>query len=283
MTTNSSPCSVASSNVKDKIGAILICQNVPGTASAKFGRTGEKYLATQKLSHDLAALIRIGVKYKATGKVDGTCALITNGAIRKRRDIKPPEGKKKQVIPEGWIQTGIERTPGHLIGFMPLDKGDKWHLDCHVKTPTGYDMKMINVLDLNDARTGLVYKQVAVESLDSHTIEVMGPKFQSNPHHLKMHCIMRHGLIELSEFPDLGEFLTGEGQADAIGSELSDSKCTGDALSAFKHWFTHSPQGPYLEGVVLHFENGQMFKIHRHHLDLEWSADATLPLDQIPL
>jgi hypothetical protein len=39
----------------------------------------------------------------------------------------------------------------------------------------------------------------------------------------------------------------------------------------------------YLEGVVLHLENGTMFKIHRHHLDLEWSVDKIPPLDEIVL
>lgn len=284
---SSSSSSVRSSDVKDKVSAILICRTVPGTESAKSGRSGEKYLASSELNHDLAALLRSGIKYKATGKVDGTCTLVQGGALLKRRDIKQlhkGETKKKQVIPADWIQTGAEGgASGHLIGFMPLDKGDKWHLDCHSKHDGkrddkghegAYDMDTVNALDLNDTKTGLVYKQIPIHDLNGHSVEVMGPKFQSNPHHLKMHCVMRHGLLELSNFPDLSVYASES-------KEAVETKQ--DALSAIKHWFAHSAQGPYLEGVVLHLENGEMFKIHRHHLDLEWSADTTLPLDQIQL
>lgn len=280
--------SVPSSDVKDKVSAILVCRNVPGTASAKFGRSGEKYLASGQLNPDLASLLRSGIKYKATGKTDGTCTLVQGGVLLKRRDIKQGDGKKKQVIPADWIQTGAEGgASGHLIGFMPLDKGDKWHIDCHAQTSTGYNMQMVNALELNGTNTGLCYKQIPVATLDGHSVEVMGPKFQSNPHHLKMHCVMRHGLIELRDFPDLTVYATTANPAESSEKTDTESKesCADvpDALSAIKHWFAHSAQGPYLEGVVLHLENGQMFKIHRHHLDLEWGPDVALPLDQIPL
>ena len=259
--------------VKDKISPMLVCQNVPGTASEKSGRSGEKYLATPELNNDLVFLLNMGFRYKATGKVDGTCTLVQNGALYKRRDIKQGHGKKKQVIPLDWFQTGTDGgTGGHLIGFMPLDKGDKWHIDCHVQTQDGYDMNLVNILDLNDTMTGLCYKQVPIQSLDGHSVEVMGPRFQANPHQLKMHCVIRHGLIELRGFPDLSLFATETDEMKEYDT---------DPLRSIKEWFTHSPQGPYLEGVVLHFENGHMFKIHRHHLDLEWSK--ALPLEQIRL
>lgn len=299
------PTPISSSAVKDKVSAMLICRHIPNSDTTKSGRSGEKYLASQELNHDLSSMLLAGIKYKATGKVDGTCTLVQGGVMLKRRDIKQqkgPDDKKKQVIPANWIQTGADvedvapgvnipgNVPRHLIGFMPLDKGDKWHIDCHVKTATGYCMDMINLLDLNDDKTGLEYKQVPVTSLDNHSVEVMGPKFQTNPHHLSMHCVMRHGLIELRDFPDLTEYANSESEAKNVEEDETTYTGTGtrsgtqpDPRSAIKNWFIHSPQGKFLEGVVLHLENGQMFKIHRHHLDLEWTADGTPPLDQIPL
>jgi len=71
--------SVSSSNVTDKIYAILKCQMIAGTVSEKSGRTGEKYLAISELNADIISLLLSGMKYKATAKIDGTCTLIKNG------------------------------------------------------------------------------------------------------------------------------------------------------------------------------------------------------------
>jgi hypothetical protein len=153
----------------------------------------------------------------------------------------------------------------HLIGYMPLDRGDKWHIDCHAKTATGYDPAIIRVLDLKPDSSGLEYREMPIAMLESHSVEVMGPMFQSNPHKLKSHCVVRHGIIELKDFPNLMDFLD-----DSSG-----------LLDLMKRWFSESEIAKYLEGVVLHLENGAMFKIHRHHLDIPWK-DA-LPLEDIKL
>jgi hypothetical protein len=76
---------------------------------------------------------------------------------------------------------------------------------------------------------------------------------------------VRHGIIELKDFPNLIDF-------------LDDSS---DLLDLIKRWFSETETAKYLEGVVLHLENGAMFKIHRHHLDIPWK-DA-LPLENINL
>jgi len=275
-----SESSVQSSEVLDKISAILVCQMVPGTKTEKFGRSGEKHLAIPELNPELLVFLHHGIKYKATGKVDGTCTLVRNGSLWKRRDIKDV----KQQIPTTWVCTGSEK-PGHQIGFMPIEPGDLWYTDCHPHTivfteipdkrdPTGiktrqietkkYDMTMVRVLDVDPTTHQLSYQYVPITSLEGHTVEVMGPKFQTNPHKLKEHCLMRHGMLVLDDFPDLLNPKT-------------------DILTDIKHWFDTNPKGPYLEGVVIHLENGKMFKIHRHHLDLEWNVDKIPPLDQIPL
>jgi hypothetical protein len=249
--------------VKDKISAILVCKHIQGTSTAKTGRSGEKYLATNELNPEIVQLLKQGVRYKATGKVDGTCTLIKDNTICKRRDIK--SGRE---IPATWFQTGFEESKDqtHMIGFMSLEKGDKWQIDCHVKTDKGYNMEMVNILDLNEDKTGLVYKQVKISELNDKSVEMMGPKFQGNPHKLKLHCLILHGLIHVSNFPDLNEYIKMEQKPNIV--------------EAFKSWFLESKQGQYLEGIVLHFDNGKMFKIHRHHLDLEWSMDKIPPLDE---
>ena len=261
----------------DKISAILVCEFVQGTKTEKIGRSGTKHLATSEMNPDLLKFMQNGVKYKVTGKVDGTCTLVKNGALWKRRDIKDD----KQQIPETWECTGSEK-PGHQIGFMPLEPGDTWYLDCHPyimiesevpdkKDPSRirklqtkkYDMTMIRMLDI-DTSGHLCYIYVPISSLNGHTVEVMGPKFQTNPHKLKEHCAMCHGLIVVKDFPDL-------------------STPRESLLHEIKHWFDTNPQGSYLEGVVVHLENGKMFKLHKHHLDMKWNIDEIPSLEDIPL
>lgn len=254
---------VKSNTVKDKVPAIFVCQHV-GEPTKKYGRSGMKYLATNKYNPDLIDLLQSGVRYKVTGKVDGTCSLIMNGKLNARRDIKP--GKK---IPPTWFQTGIppdNDKPQHFIGFLPITaKEYKWHLDCFTKDDKEeYNMNKIKVLTLNTEGTGLTYDTVDIGTLEGKSVEVMGPKFQSNPHKLKDHVVMIHGLIELPTFPGLDP----------------DT----DILDSIKEWFKTDKRGRILEGVVVHFETGEMFKIHRHHLDMEWKPEKIdISLEQIDL
>src|SRR5437868_15087858 len=77
-------CEIKNNVVRDKISAILVCQFVPDTTTAKTGRSGEKYLATNELNPELLKYLKEGVKYVATGKIDGTCTYIANNTIYKR-------------------------------------------------------------------------------------------------------------------------------------------------------------------------------------------------------
>lgn len=258
--------------VEDKISSILLCEHVKDTITTKPDRAGAKYLATNKIYPELLDKLKNGIKYRPTGKIDGTCCNIKDGRIWKRRDLKSEREK-----PHDWIMTGKQpdNTTGHLIGIMPLDKGDVWHLDCYVKKSENtktktYIMEKIMILDLNKEGNGLEYKEIDTESLNGCSVEIMGPKFQKNPHKLKMHCVMKHGIITLNDFPDLTHYIDN----------------SSDILNDIKNWFTNSQQGPYLEGVVLHLDDGSMFKLHRHHLDMKWNngtIDDILPLDQISI
>lgn len=243
---------VKSCNVIDKVLPILICKPIKDTTTTKPGRDGEKYLATNEMHPHLKEKLN-GAKFKVTLKVDGTNCFISEGIIWKRRDLKSDRN-----VPLTWVRTGNDKD-GHLIGIMPLEKGDTWHHDCYVKDS---NMNKIMILDLNETHTGLEYKEVDTASLNGQSIEIMGPKFQKNLHGLKMHCAMRHGLISISDFPDLNEV---------------------NILQSMKDWFSNSPLGAYSEGVVLHLDDGTLFKLHRHHLDMVWDASKVPPLDQIKL
>lgn len=262
---------VLSCDVLDKVQPIFLCRRIAGTKTEKAGRDGEKYLATSELHPALKEEFKKGGKYKATAKVDGTCTLVKNNALWKRRDVKAGRD-----VPATWVQTGgLDNTDktengGHLIGFMSLEKGDKWYLDCHVKTETGYDMTKVHILAPSTEENRLVYREIDISELEGHTVEVLGPKFQNNPQKLTMHCVIRHGDIVLKDFPTLEKY---------VSDEIFDS----DPLTDIKKWFAESPQAPFIEGVVIHFESGKLFKIHRHHLDMDWVANNNPPLHDMLL
>ena len=248
---------INTSRVNDKIGTILICKFIENTKTSKTGRNNEKYLATNEINPELLQFLNNKIKYKATGKIDGTSAIIRKNdesqkiEIYKRRDIK-----QNREIPKNWIQTGSNKSD-HLIGYMPLEEGDKWFHDCY---GTNNNVKIIT---LNEEKNGLCYKEVDISTLDGQSVEIIGPKFQNNPHQLKMNCLMPHGLIYLNDFPEIKE--------------------NQDNLEIIKEWFRNSSISTYLEGVVLHLENGNMYKLHRHHLNMEWIKENIKPIELIQL
>lgn len=241
---------IKSGIVTDKISPILVCKRIENTTTKKHDRNGPEYVATNEINPDLLSLLETGQKYKATGKVDGTGCLVLNGKILKKRDLKTETARANP--PPGWIQTGQDVVSGHLIGFMPLETGDTWHFDCYVKNVDGsINTDRIMMMSLNDSCDGVKYEEIDTNTLNNCSIEVLGPKWNCNPHGLKIHCVMRHGEILLNNFPDL-------------------TKDTTNLLQNIKEWFLTNEQGSFLEGVVLHFDNGSMFKLHRHHLSMKW-------------
>ncbi len=83
-------------------------------------------------------------------------------------------------------------------------------------------------------------------------------------------------LIVLRSFPDLSQYLEITTEKNDITLQTKPG-----LLDAIKKWFAEDPMGQFLEGVVIHIENGHMFKLHRNHLDMPLSPKTVRPLDQI--
>lgn len=97
----------------------------------------------------------------ATRKYDGTCCLIMNGKLYKRREYK--QGKSS---PDDFIQADYDSVTGKSVGWLPVydgDAGDKWHLDAF--------------------RAGMA----------DGTYELVGPKVQGNPEKYQFHTLIKHG------------------------------------------------------------------------------------------
>jgi Family of unknown function (DUF5565) len=271
-----------SCQVYDKVPPIFVCEHLEGTETEKFGRNGQKYLATPHLNAELISYLTAGIAFKATAKVDGTSTIVRDGLFLKRRDRKQKWNKKKKqmvlkAMPDDWIRTGIQ-TDKHGVGYMPLERGDTWFFDVFDRDPDhpesasedghplidGSPSTRVRVVEI--VGTELVYRFVELSDLDGKSFELLGPKIQCNSHGLQYHALMEHGALDCANYPDVS----------ANGGP--------DLLEEIRDWHRTDPLGSAVEGIVLHFENGKMFKLHRHHLDMEWghqSNDPVTPLFEI--
>jgi hypothetical protein len=105
----------------------------------------------------------------ATRKYDGTCAMVRDGTLYKRHDVK--QGK---TPPPGW-EAAQEADPvsGHHPGWLPVGEGpeDRWFREA-------FDLV-----------------------LPDGTYELCGPKVQGNPERCDRHVLVPHGRTALPDAP----------------------------------------------------------------------------------
>jgi hypothetical protein len=98
----------------------------------------------------------------ATRKVDGTCCLIRDGKLYKRRELR-----KGDALPADFEMADFDEETGKTVGWVPVGDGpeDRYHREAW-------------------AAAGIL--------LDG-TYELLGPKVQGNPEHAKSHLLVCHG------------------------------------------------------------------------------------------
>lgn len=106
----------------------------------------------------------------ATRKLDGTCCMIRNGALFKRRELRAGE-----VEPSNFEVADHDEETGKTIGWVPVGNGpeDRWHTHAFGEEPTWQD----------------------------GTYELVGPKVQGNPEGWLGHQLVRHGSIIEDDVP----------------------------------------------------------------------------------
>lgn len=105
-----------------------------------------------------------------TRKYDGTCCLVKNGELWKRREVK--KGKPE---PEGFVLADHDEVTGKKVGWMLVteDKGDRWHVEA-----------------FGDG------------SYPDGTYELCGAKVQGNPEEYEQHTLVAHAsAIEYADVP----------------------------------------------------------------------------------
>lgn len=97
----------------------------------------------------------------ATMKLDGTCCLVRDGALYKRRELR-----KGETAPPGFELADQDEETGKSVGWLPVGGGpeDRWH---------------------REAFSGIA-------AWSDGTYELIGPKVQGNPEGATLHSLIAH-------------------------------------------------------------------------------------------
>ncbi len=120
----------------------------------------------------------------ATRKLDGTCCLIRDGKLYKRREIR-----KGETWPADFEVADIDAETGKSVGWVPVGDGpeDSYHREA--------------------------FREQEIIRRDG-TYELVGPKIQGNPENWAGHQLVLHGSILEDDVPrsfnELRDWLAGQ-------------------------------------------------------------------------
>nr|XP_061813324.1 RNA ligase 1-like [Nerophis lumbriciformis] len=226
----------------------------------------------------------------ATEKLDGTCCYVTHykgkphlWARLDRKANKQAEKRFKKYqythrsskgfkwiveddfkpVPDTWIPAHqvkhhnghpVPDEHGHIPGWVPVEDGNKQY--CWHSSVVDYSAGTALILrpTANNDYDTLEIAAVPLNDLQEQTLELIGTNINGNPYGLgskkqPVHLLVSHGSIHIRNLP------------------LVD-------FQQLYSWFCNSDEG-LVEGIVWHCGNGSLFKVHRHHLGLEWPAEGT--------
>lgn len=108
-----------------------------------------------------------------TRKIDGSCCMVRDGALFKRRELKKGERE-----PVGFEMVDFDEETGKTIGWIPVteDPSDRWH------------------------------REAFSPELADGTYELVGPKVQGNPEGYERHTLVRHDALIMTDQPPSREF-----------------------------------------------------------------------------
>lgn len=100
----------------------------------------------------------------ATRKLDGTCCMIRDGKLFKRREVKDGD-----PVPPVFETVEIDTVTGKGVGWVPVGDGpeDRWH------------------------------REAFQDWQDNGTYELIGPKVQGNPEGMPDHRLISHDAVDL--------------------------------------------------------------------------------------
>ncbi|XP_048745798.2 uncharacterized protein C12orf29 homolog isoform X2 [Ostrea edulis] len=173
--------------------------------------------------------------------------------------------KDFKEVPDQWIPaSGVQVVNGqvqpdnsrHIPGWVPLDKKSRqycWHVSA-VDLDRGLGLFLVQS---KNSPQCLQIEVLPLHHAVGHTAELIGTHVNGNAYNIgskrnPLHFLVIHGSIALTEPPDI-------------------------SLAAIRSWFSSTQVG-LVEGIVWHCQNGNLFKIHRHHLNLTWPLKDETPI-----
>lgn len=278
-------------NVQRKISCVFEVSVIPNVPSEKRSDQSYKVVATDRLREKASAALNCGPEAnsccRATEKLDGTCVFISEFCgkpwLWARHDRKPNKAADKRFrkfqnehpqsrleekdgvvfqwkvendfkdVPTEWIPAiGIGTKDGvllpdangHIPGWVPVDPKSKQH--CWHASAVDLNIGVGLVLQQQSNRLEITLQ--LLKELSGSTMELIGTNVNGNPYRLgskskPVHLLVRHGIIPAENVPPA-------------------------SFAAIKDWF-QGPDGG-VEGIVWHFDDGEMLKLHRHHMSLNW-------------
>lgn len=283
-------------SVSGKINCIFKSQVTAGVSNKRKEQL-YKVLASNVLDEEFMQQF-MKDKLRATEKFDGTCCLIDNYNGRPwlwaRHDVKPnkPADKRYKAYqhkknefflnatnkeekyedfvwdltrdfkekPDDWKSaSGVSLDDlasvqiGHLVGWVPVDPSLRthiWHL-------SSVDLNRGEALVLTDQKVegdSLKLQLIKLADYVGKTFELIGTHVNANPYGIgckqtPVHCLIQHGEFTMNQ-----ELI------------VNNDEMNRETLVKF---FESDPRGR-IEGIVWHGCNGNMYKLHRCHLDLPW-------------
>ena len=277
--------------VQSKLECVLDTE-IQFTESNK--RPGQKYKVVA--SNDLNQNAKLSDVFatQASEKVDGTCCYVglreEKIELFARLDRKPHKKASKRFksytnqllkcddmeekhsfawkypddfkpVSEHWIPARNLRTDeygipcpdknGHTPGWVPISVDPNQYC-WHNATIDDVAQLALVLQPAKSNKSNLVITLCSLPKMLDYTYELIGTCINGNPYMLgskkaPFHILIKHGSLPIHSLPP---------------------NLTVDSL---KHWFDDKEiTENKLEGLVWHCSNGNLFKLHRHHLGLPW-------------
>ncbi|XP_061915633.1 RNA ligase 1 isoform X4 [Entelurus aequoreus] len=186
----------------------------------------------------------------ATEKLDGTCCYVSlykgKPHLWARLDRRPNKQAEKRFKKYQYSHRSSK-------GWVPVEDDNKqycWHSSV-VDSSVGSALVLRPVLNNEDT---LEIVALPLADLLEQTLELIGTNVNGNPYGLgskkqPIHFLVSHGSICIRNPPPVD-------------------------FQQLYSWFRGDSEGR-IEGIVWHCAGGSLFKLHRHHLGLEWPAEGT--------
>jgi len=255
--------------VQNKIQAILLCEHRPLRPGEQPKRKGQDtvYEATGKMNPDFVLLWGDKTIFRTvTVKHDGMCSNIVRSGdqtnVFRRYDLR-----KGNTPPPGSVPAGKNSEGDIEFCWIDVtnstDYADFYYLSAFQKNQE--KIETINLVVIQDSK--VVFRKAPIDEISTGTYELIGPKVQSNRYGITEENVeiraIKKGKLATISVPK--HYFVKHGASQISEEIISTALCHPSPVQLFSDFIMSNS----LEGLVVHFWNGTMFKVNRGHIDKE--------------